>query len=129
MSNASNKDWRTAQTISVEEAGRVLGIGRSSAYVCARSGELPTIRMGSKYLVPVMALRRMVDGDTATQGHGPADEPTDAEINAACRQRSRDRVDAGIEDPEDEWDEWPLEQRKEDREEMRRCLIAARYAC
>lgn len=37
-------------------AARLLGIGRSAAYAAARTGELPSIRLGSRVLVPVPAL-------------------------------------------------------------------------
>ena len=53
-------DWRTQATISVERAGKVLGIARASAYTAARAGELPTVRIGRRLLVPVTALRRML---------------------------------------------------------------------
>ncbi|MCA1846511.1 MAG: helix-turn-helix domain-containing protein [Actinobacteria bacterium] len=43
-------------TISVEEAARLLGLGRSAAYEAARRGELPTRRLGRRLLVPVPAL-------------------------------------------------------------------------
>jgi excisionase family DNA binding protein len=36
--------------LSVEEAARVLGIGRTVAYEGARSGWLPTVRLGGKKL-------------------------------------------------------------------------------
>ena len=39
-------------TVSVEEAGRLLGIGRSSAYSAVRRGEIPSIRVGHLYRVP-----------------------------------------------------------------------------
>jgi excisionase family DNA binding protein len=48
-------------TISVPEAGRRLGIGRSSAYSAARTGQLPTIRIGGLVRVPVRALERLLD--------------------------------------------------------------------
>lgn len=44
-------------TVSVEEAARFLGVGRSAAYEAARRGELPTRRLGRRVLVPVPALR------------------------------------------------------------------------
>ena len=44
----------------VEEAGRLLGIGRSAAYEAARSGELPVIRIGRRLLVSKQALDRML---------------------------------------------------------------------
>lgn len=39
-------------TVTVEEAAHLLGIGRQSAYQAARAGELPTIRLGRRLLVP-----------------------------------------------------------------------------
>ena len=44
----------------VEEAGKLLGIGRSAAYEAARSGELPVIRIGRRWLVSKQALDRML---------------------------------------------------------------------
>jgi excisionase family DNA binding protein len=49
-------------TLSVPEAGRALGIGRTAAYEAARTGQLPTIRIGKRVLVPVVALKRMLSG-------------------------------------------------------------------
>jgi excisionase family DNA binding protein len=49
------------QTLTVEEAARVLGIGRSAAYLAARRGDLPVIRIGRRYVVPRLALERMLD--------------------------------------------------------------------
>ena len=44
----------------VEEAGKLLGIGRSAAYEAARTGELPVIRIGRRWLVSKQALDRML---------------------------------------------------------------------
>lgn len=43
-------------TISVEEAGRVLGLSRSAAYRAADRGELPTIRLSGRLYVPTPKL-------------------------------------------------------------------------
>jgi excisionase family DNA binding protein len=43
-------------TIRVEEAALLLGVGRSTAFEAARRGELPTIRIGRRLLVPVPQL-------------------------------------------------------------------------
>lgn len=58
------------QTYTVPEAATALGIGRSAAYEAARTGQIPTIRIGKRILVPVAALERMLSGD----GNGPASE-------------------------------------------------------
>ena len=49
-----------ALTISIEEASRRLGIGRNQTYEAAGRGEIPTIRIGRRLLVPVAALDQML---------------------------------------------------------------------
>lgn len=46
--------------MTVPRAGRILGIGRSAAYAAAASGQLPTIRLGGRLLVPTARLRALV---------------------------------------------------------------------
>jgi excisionase family DNA binding protein len=46
-----------AETLTIEETARRLGIGRGAAYRAARRGDLPVIRVGHRLLVP----RRMLD--------------------------------------------------------------------
>lgn len=48
--------------LSVEEAAKELGIGRNTAYRLVQTGELPSVRMGRRILVPKAALRRILDG-------------------------------------------------------------------
>lgn len=48
-------------TMSVQEAGKFLGIGRDAAYEAARSGQIPVIRFGRLIRVPVGALERMLE--------------------------------------------------------------------
>jgi excisionase family DNA binding protein len=49
-----------AATMKVDEAGKELGISRNAAYQAARAGEIPTIRIGRRLLVPRVALERML---------------------------------------------------------------------
>jgi len=48
------------ETLSVEEAGRVLGIGRALSYELARRGDIPAIRLGSRLVVPRAALDELL---------------------------------------------------------------------
>ncbi len=50
-----------ALTMTVEEAGQLLGIGRSSAYGAIRRGELPSLKIGRRILVPRSALFRKIE--------------------------------------------------------------------
>ena len=49
-------------TYSVPEAGAKIGLGKSASYEAARRGDLPTIRMGRRLFVPVVRLKRMLEG-------------------------------------------------------------------
>lgn len=44
----------------VEEAGRLMGLGRSAAYEAARSNQLPVLRIGRRWLVSKVALNKML---------------------------------------------------------------------
>ena len=46
--------------VSVAEAGQLLGVSRAFAYELAARGELPTIRLGRRVVVPKVALLAMV---------------------------------------------------------------------
>jgi excisionase family DNA binding protein len=50
------------QTLTVTEAGEVLGLSRNAAYDAAKRGDLPVIRFGKRLLVPRAALERLLDG-------------------------------------------------------------------
>ena len=49
----------------VPEAGRLLGLGRNAAYEAAKRGDLPTLRMGRRLLVPKIPFHGML-GITGT---------------------------------------------------------------
>ena len=48
-------------TVTVPQAGEMLGISRNGSYEAARRGEIPTIRLGRRLVVPLAALRRMLE--------------------------------------------------------------------
>ena len=49
-------------TMTVKEAGDVLGISRATAYMLAGTGKIPTIRLGERRLVvPKAALMKMLE--------------------------------------------------------------------
>ena len=46
----------TRLTISIDEAAKLLGLGRTAAYEAARRGEIPSRKLGRRVIVPVPAL-------------------------------------------------------------------------
>ena len=45
------------------DAGEALGLSRSASYDAAARGDIPTIRLGRRIVVPTAALRRMLQLD------------------------------------------------------------------
>lgn len=56
-------DPSETQTVSVEEAGRILRISKNTAYAGVHSGDIPSIRIGRRILVPTAGLRRLLSLD------------------------------------------------------------------
>jgi excisionase family DNA binding protein len=50
-------------TMTIEAVARELGISRNTAYECARTGQIPTVRLGRRLLVPRAALENMLRGE------------------------------------------------------------------
>lgn len=56
-------------TYTMEETAQVLGVGRNLAYEAAARGEIPTVRLGRRLLVPraaLMAMLGQIDDDDDT---------------------------------------------------------------
>ncbi len=51
--------------MTVEEAAEFLRISRNSAYDAVKRGDIPSIRIGRRVLVPRIAFEKMLSGDTA----------------------------------------------------------------
>ena len=80
-------------TLTVEQAGQVLGVGRSTAYELVRSGDLKCIRLRRRIVVPVAHLAESlgVDRDavwaTLTDTEVEEAGPPALEQSVARRQR------------------------------------------
>lgn len=58
------------RTLTITEAAKALGIGRNQGYAAAQRGEIPTIKIGKRLLVPAAALERMLQGEGAAAAPG-----------------------------------------------------------
>jgi len=58
------------------ETARILGLGRNAVYAAAHRGDIPTVRIGGRLLVPKAALDRMLmlDGEENLKGSRKDDE-------------------------------------------------------
>ena len=48
-------------TLTVAETAKVLGISRNLAYQLVRQGDIPSLRLGRRIVVPRAALERLLD--------------------------------------------------------------------
>lgn len=80
-------------TLTVEEVGEMLGVSRRSAYRAAARGEIPTIRLGRRLLVPTPRLLALL-GLAVDEPAG--ESPTTSTPSSAT---SSDRVTAGTATP------------------------------
>jgi hypothetical protein len=53
------------RTCTIPEAGKVLGLSRESAYKAAKTGEIYTLQIGRRKLVPLVWLERKLEGQGA----------------------------------------------------------------
>ena len=56
-------------TLTVPEAAEKLGIGRNQGYEAARNGQIPTIKIGKRLLVPVTALENKLLSASSASGN------------------------------------------------------------
>jgi excisionase family DNA binding protein len=56
--------------LTVESAAKRLGIGRQTAYEGVRRGEIPSLKIGGRILIPRAALERL-EGGGDTQSNAP----------------------------------------------------------
>jgi excisionase family DNA binding protein len=49
-------------TYTVGEAAHLLGLSRASAYECVRTGEIPSVRLQRRLVVPAKALHALLEG-------------------------------------------------------------------
>lgn len=67
VASGASFDAGSSMAMSVTEAAKRLGISRSSAYEAVRSGQIPSLRLGRRLLVPVQALAARLD--ELSEGH------------------------------------------------------------
>ena len=67
-------------TLSIEEAAAAIGIGRNLCYSRAKAGQIPTIRIGRRLLVPRRALDKLLEG-------GPVLGPNAGQVEVEKVQR------------------------------------------
>lgn len=90
-------------TISVERAGELLGVSRRAAYRAASCGQIPTLRVGRRLLVPTQRLLHllgMADANDETSlvsprfvvEEIPPEDSTGRSVKAV-RRRDRSNVD------------------------------------
>ena len=58
----ARRNEETRRTRTIPETAEILGIGRNQGYEGARRGEIPTINIGRRKLVPLAWIERKLQG-------------------------------------------------------------------
>lgn len=74
-------------TLTVSEAARVLGVSRSTAYECVRTGQLRAVRLGRRLVVPRSAIEELLAGPATTAGVERHGAPFVAAAGSSVRSR------------------------------------------
>lgn len=82
-------DIRGRTTITVKEAGEVIGIGRDAAYAAVHRGEIPGLRLGRRLVVPVPKLLQLLGALPEDSDAGPSQEPASANDSSLTKEPRR----------------------------------------
>lgn len=58
--------------VGIDEAGAMIGVRRTSIYNLVRSGALPSLKIGSRHLIPVAAIEKFVQERTCIEAGSPS---------------------------------------------------------
>ena len=87
-------ELRSRLTITVDEAAAALGLGRTATYDAVRRGEIPSVRLGRRVLIPTGPLLEMLGA-----GSDSTEDPV-VEDDERPRNRRYDADQAGAEPDE-----------------------------
>jgi excisionase family DNA binding protein len=71
----------TPLLVSVPEAARLLGVGTTFGWAMVRSGEIPSVRLGRRVLVPRAALEQLAGAHQAQQTGDAPDRTLPAPVS------------------------------------------------
>jgi excisionase family DNA binding protein len=57
-------------TYTIEEAAKLLGVGRNTAYEAAKTGDLPVVRIGGRLIVPRARLAELLGENLPRNAEG-----------------------------------------------------------
>lgn len=77
-------------TVTVPQAGELLGIGRDAAYAAVGRGDIPVLRVGRRLLVPVPRLLALVGATPDMSGAGASTPATATTAPTTEDTRARD---------------------------------------
>jgi len=57
-----NNQQEQRLTLSVNEVAHLLGLSRGATYEAVRTGQIPSIRIGRRIIIPRIALTKLLEG-------------------------------------------------------------------
>lgn len=75
----------TRLSVSVPEAAQLLGLSRSSTYAAVQRGEIPSVRVGGRVLIPLQRLTALINGEAPAVSEASSEEIVPAVNEEAAR--------------------------------------------
>ena len=72
-------------TMTVVEAATALGVSRSTAYECVRTGQLRAVRLGRRLVVPRSAIDELLAGATSVRAN-PIGRPDESHASSSVER-------------------------------------------
>jgi len=72
--------WDNQDAFTVEQAGKILGLSRASAFAAANRGDIAVIRIGKRMIVPRRALERLLGATEADVPTMPVPVPVEPPV-------------------------------------------------
>ena len=86
--NQASLEPTATRTLTVEQAGALLGISRGLAYASVTDGTIPSVRIGRRILVPTALLSALLgESPSNDDGSGPAEPLAEEPADAAATSR------------------------------------------
>ena len=68
------KKVEATDALDLRTAGRQIGLGERATYRAAERGQIPAVRIGKRWIVPLHAWRRFLAGDWEPSGQPRAND-------------------------------------------------------
>jgi excisionase family DNA binding protein len=84
--------WGDRDVFTLEEVSQILGLSRPATYTAVKKGEITTVKLGSRLIVPRCRLERLLEGTLEPRASGTLTRALARQVEAAAIAEQRKSV-------------------------------------